>query len=406
MATVFPYTYANLKASINARIHNKMGLVPTPRTVINDVVTEVANLQLRSAKKKAALAPNLFNDIYQYAAPTDIDGNNLIGVQPQSMNRDRNNIWELVTEEEFDIRKQTDKNLIAFADHTFIRTLLISSYNGDLRQLTIANLQGLTGDSSSGTSWSAFGNADTLATDNYNFIKGNGSLSFNLTTGGTTAGVVLDSVNTFDLTEYKSSASVFVWAYFTTASYVTNVKLRVGNSASVYYELTATTPNDGTSFVNGWNLIRFDFNSKTTTGTPTDTTCNYVALYITKASGTVDTGYRFNWLNAKQGQISNLIYYSGNPWESNAGTFLAQSTADSDYLVCDQDEYNMFVEKGVEICGLTAREYKDADVAGKRFIKLSTDYKKRFPTESLQLTSTYYYMNSGNKAYSNNISLR
>jgi hypothetical protein len=97
MPTIFPYTYANLKASINARIHNKIGLVATPRTVINDVVTEVSGLTLRSMKKKAVLAPNLFNDIYQYAAPSDIDGNNLIGIQPQSMDRDRSNIWELVT---------------------------------------------------------------------------------------------------------------------------------------------------------------------------------------------------------------------------------------------------------------------------------------------------------------------
>lgn len=405
MPTIFPYTYASLKASINARIHNKIGLVATPRTIINDVVTEVSGLGLRSTKKKATLAPNLFNDIYQYAAPGDIDGSNLIGIQPQSMDRDRNNIWELVTEEEFDIRKQSDTNLVAFADHTFVRSLLISSRNSDLLELSIATIQGLTGDSSTGASWAAFGNADTLATDTYNFIKGNGSLSFNLTTGGTTSGVVLTTVNTFDLTKYKSAGSVFSWAYMTTASNITNVKLRLGNSASVYYELTATTANDGAAFVNGWNLIRFDFNTKTTTGTPADTTCNYAAIYFTKVAGTVDTGYRFNWLNAKQGSISNLIYYSSSSWESNAGTFLGDSTVDSDYLVADVDEYGLFVEKGVEVLGMAAREYVDARLAADRYKELARDYKMRYPTESLQLTSTYYYSNGGT-INSNNIRLR
>jgi hypothetical protein len=181
----------------------------------------------------------------------------------------------------------------------------------------------------------------------------------------------------------------------TTASNVTNVKLRLGNSASVYYELTATTANDGAAFVNGWNLVRFDFNTKTTTGTPTDTTCNYVALYFTKVAGTVDTGYRLNWLNAKQGSISNLIYYSSSSWESNTGTFLGDSTADSDYLVADADEYGLFVEKGVEVLGMAAREYVDARLAADRYTKLAEDYKRRYPTESLQLTSTYYYMDSG-----------
>jgi len=51
------HTYADLKASINARIHNKMGLIATPRVLINDVVTEVSGLKLRSNKKLATLAP-------------------------------------------------------------------------------------------------------------------------------------------------------------------------------------------------------------------------------------------------------------------------------------------------------------------------------------------------------------
>lgn len=402
---VYPFQYSDLRDSINGRIHGKIGLITNTRQLINDVVNEVSGLTLRSAKRKAVLAPNLFNDIYQYAAPSDIDGNHLIDIQPQSMKRDRNNILELVTEAEFDQRKQTSTNLVAFTDHTFVRGLLISEHNADLRTLSIASIQGLTGDSASNASWAAFGNADTLATDLYNFIKGSGSLSFNLTTGGTTSGIVLTTVNVFDLTQYKSNASVFTWAYLTTASNVTNIKLRLGNSASAYYEMTATTPNDGTSFVNGWNLIRFDFNTKTTTGVPTDTTCNYAALFLTKASGTVDTGYRFNSLQAKLGSISNIIYYSQYPWQAFAGTLQNRSTADTDYIVCDQDEYPLFVEKGVEMLGLAARETADSQAAALKYngspqkAGMAREYKMRYPTESLQQTSTMYFMGNGGSRY-------
>lgn len=405
MAT-FPYTYANLKASINARLHNKLGLVATPRTIINDVVSEVSNLQLRSAKKSAVLAPNFFNDIYQYAAPPDLDGNNIIGIQPQNMDRNRNQIWELVSEEEFDIRKQSEHNLIAVADHSFVRSLRISAQLDNVKELSIAAIQGLTGDSSNNSSWTAFGNSSNLSTDLYNFIKGSGSLQFDLTAGGTTAGVVLTTVNAFDLTYYKSAASVFTWAYLTTASNITNIKLRLGNSASIYYEMTATAASDGGAFVNGWNLVRFDFNSKTTTGSPTDTTCNYAALFFTKASGTADTGYRFNWLNAKQGSISNIIYYRTNPWQTAAGAGISASTVDTDQLVCDQDEYNLFIEKGVEILGLAAREYDDSKLASQKFgsviLKqgMAYEYKMKYPTESIQLTSSYYYL-GGNGVNSN-----
>lgn len=401
-ATVFPYTRSNLKASVNARIHGKIGLVTNINNIINDVVNEVSGLYLRSSKRKYPLAPNLFNDIYQYTSPPDIDGWGIIGIQPQSMDRNRGNIWELVSEEEFDIRKQSSNNLVAFADHTFIRTLLISERNRDLRELSIAGIQGLTGDSATGASWAVFGDATNLQTDTFNFIKGNGSLEFDLNSGGTTAGIVLTTVNTFDLTQYKSAASVFTWVYINTAATPTNFKLRVGNNSGNYYEMTATTPNDGTTFVNGWNLIRFDFNSKTTTGSPVDTTCAYVALFMTKSAGAAaDTGFRFNWLNAKQGTISNLIYYSSFPWESSTGTFKNLSTDDSDYIVCDQDEYLLFVEKGVEVIGMAAREEQDAQLAAARYGSLGAhkgmayDYKQKYPTEALQLTSEYY--NIGNR---------
>lgn len=390
MAT-YPFTYADLKASINSRIHNKIGLVATPRIIINDVVNEVSDLGLRTSKRQAVLAPNLFNDIYQYTAPSDIDGSMLVGIQSQSMDRSRNNIWELVTEEEFDIRKQTDYNLVAFADHTFVRTLKISSYNDNLRELAIASLQAVTGDGSG--SWVAVGTATNIVADNYNFIKGNGSVQFDYSSG-TAAGIKNSALSTFDLTYYLSAGSVFLWVYLPTVTSLTNVVLNLGSSASNYYAMTATTPNDGASFVAGWNLVRFDFNTKTTTGTPTVTACVYASLTINFSVAPATTGFRFNWLNAKQGQISNLVYYSKYPWQSVAGTLMFDSTADTDYMVADQDEYILMVEKGVEVLGMAAREYTDSKLAAERYKRMAEDYKKTYPTENLQLTSTYYYIQS------------
>jgi hypothetical protein len=393
--SLYPFTVSELKSLVNTRIHNKIGLIADVRGSLNNAVNLAVD-KFRSQKRRSPLAPNLFNDIYQYAAPSDIEANNLIGIQPQSGDRSRNNIWEYVSEEEFDIRKQSDTNLVAFADHTFLKTLLISSYNGSLKELSIAGLQGLTGDSASGASWAAFGNATNLQTDTFNFIKGNGSLQFNLSAGGTTAGVVLTTVNTFDLTSYANAGSVFSWVYIATVADVTNVKLRLGNNAGNYYELTATTPNDGTSFVNGWNLVRFDFNSKTTQGSPVQTTCAYAALFFTLSGAALTTaGYRFNWLNAKQGQISNLVYYGTYLFQSVIGTYLNKSTLDTDYIVCDHDEFPMIVEKAVEVLGNAAREYQDAALAKTNYDTMIKAYKRQNPTETLSMVQTYHYMDRG-----------
>ena len=65
------------------------------------------------------------------------------------------------------------------------------------------------------------------------------------------------------------------------------------------------------------------------------------------------------------------------------------------------------VEKGVELCGMAAREYQDAQLAaakdGNPATKegMSWDYKRNYPTEALVLTSSYYYMGSGGKDDSN-----
>ncbi len=275
-----------------------------------------------------------------------------------------------------------------------------------MRTLSIAAIGGLTGDSASNASWAAYGQAVNLQQDLYNFIKGSGSLEFDIATGGNTAGIVLTTVNTFDLTYYITAASIFTWVYINNAANVTSVATRVGSSSGNYYLMTATTPNDGTSFVNGWNLVRFDFNNKTTVGTPVVTTCNYVALYLNLVSSTVvDTGYRFNWFNAKQGNISNLIYYSQFPWQSFVGTLQNRSTLDTDYIVCDQDEYPLFVEKGVEVLGMAARETADSQAAALKYngspqkAGMAREYKMRYPTESLQLTSTMYYMSNGGERY-------
>lgn len=388
--TVYPYTRASLKASVNARIHGKIGLLTNVNQMIDDVVNDVTSY-LRSAKRRVALAPNLFNDIYQYASPTDIDGSSLIDIQPQSGNRSRSNIWELTTEAEFDVRKQSEQNLVAFANHTFVRTLLISARSSALSELTIAAIQSPTGDSPSGAAWTAYGNATNLQTDSYNFIKGSGALEFDILAGGGTAGIQLSSLNTFDLTYYASAASVFTWVYLNSATAALNVTLRLGLNASSYYQMVATTPNDGTTFVNGWNLVRFDFNGKATVGSPVVSSNVYAALFLTLAGTGADTGYRFNWLDVKQGTISNLIYYSENPWEDAAsGAFMNTSTGDSNYFTCDNDEYPMVVEAATEVLGNAAREYQDAQLASVRYQRMAKEYRQDYPIEKMLVSTTYY----------------
>lgn len=382
------YTRTLLKTSLNGRIHNKAGILADVNTTINDSVREVVSgLDLRSMKRKSTLAPNLFNDIFQYTWPTDGKGTKIVGLQTQTGERDKLQSWELTTEEEFDQRKNYDTSLIAFSDRDFTRKLLISANVGD-SGFTVSPLDALTGSGS----WVLFGDGTNLTQDIDQYVKGSASINFDISAaGGTTAGIQATNIPTFDLTNYASAGSVFVWAWITSATDLTNYIIRLGNDSSNYYSMTATTTNEGLAFSAGWNLLRFDFSGKTTTGTPDDDTCDYVALYMTKAAGKIsETDYRFDHIIVKRGVIHNLIYFTKYPWQSSSGTYKENSTLDTDLLNIDTDEYNLILEKCIQNASLEIREENDADRAEAKFKEMRKEYRVNYKGEALQSQNTYY----------------
>lgn len=383
------YTYSNLYSIVNGRIHNKIGILADPRVSINTGVREAFSLvDLRSAKRKASAAPNLFNDIYQYSCPADMKGTKIISFQPQNMERGRFNSWQKIGEDEFDRRKFDETNLVSFTDRDLIRKTLVSaSVNDD--GFVVSPLDALTGSGS----WALFGDGTNVSTDSYQYVKGSASIKFDISAaGGTTAGIQATNIPTFDLTNFKSSGSVFVWAWITSATNLTNYILRLGNDSSNYYSMTVTATNEGTAFVTGWNLLRFDFSGKSTTGTVTDTACDYAAIYMTKTAGKIsETDYRFDHIMVKLGQIFNLIYYSKYPWQTSGGTYIADSTADSDYLNVDTEEFDIIVEKCVERCANEVREDTDAINARRDFREAVSEYRKIYKSEAIQSQSTTYY---------------
>ena len=381
------FLYSELKAAVNGRIHNKIGLLADARQTINNGVRDTLALDLRSSKRKASTAPNLFNDVYQYACPNDLKSQKIISLQPQTMEREFHQDWELTAEDEFDRRKQTDSNLLSFSDRDLTRKLLVS-YNPDDDGFIVSPLDALTGD---GT-WVLFGDGTNVTLDSYQYIKGSASIKFDISAaGGTTAGIQATNIPTFDLTNFKSAGSVFVWAWITSATNLTNYILRLGSDTSNYYSMTATTTNEGLAFSAGWNLLRFDFSGKSTTGTPDDDACDYAAIYMTKTAGKVsETDYRFDHLMVKQGQIFNLIYYSKYLWQNSSGAYKEDATADDDVLNVDTEEYNLAIEKCTEWAAREVRETEDATIAAQNFRTKSREYRKTYKSERIPQQDTYY----------------
>ena len=118
------YTYSQLLSDIGGKIKGKTGILTVPRSTINQGVRQVlSEIDLVSNRRRTALAPNLFNGLFEYAAPTDLKGYGIITVQNQKWTRTP--FWSLVPYEQF-MRRQ-DYNTIAVSNYDAITKIFIKS---------------------------------------------------------------------------------------------------------------------------------------------------------------------------------------------------------------------------------------------------------------------------------------
>jgi len=361
----------------------------------------VSDCDLAGTKRKATLSPQLFNDIFSYTAPTDLKGHKIIDLQPR-FGRDRFDDWTLVPLEEFDRKKQgnaltNDGEPIDITDYSFLgENLLAVDENNSIKRVLVSkplSSYSITIDSLDAVSdWAVYGDGENLAADTTDFVDGAGALEFDISAaGGTTAGIYNASVSEFDITDYLSDGSFFVWVYITSATNLTNFILRVGSSASAYYSMTVTTTNEATAFSAGWNLLRFAMSGKSTTGTPDNDACDYVALYMTKAGAKIsEVGYKFDNLTLKRGQYYDIYYYSEYGWQTNAGVWLKTATADTDILNGGADELKLLEMKFAEFGERHLRNWAQSQNNRAIYEQELARYKLSHFSEALPITNSYY----------------
>lgn len=387
----FIYTRADLKQRMNSGIHGKIGMLIDSNETVNRAVRQyTTDIDARSLRRRQALVPNLYNGIYDYACPSDLDAMKIIDIPAQAKRQDGE--FFLVPTTEFATKRQ--RGMIAIKDYNGVRALQINS-QVDSNTLIISELDEYDGDGL----WEAFGDAEFIGSDDSDFIKGQGSVVFDINAdGGTTAGIFNTDLTSIDLSDYLGgTSSVFVWVKIESITGLTNYKLRLGNSTSSYYTITVTTQSDGTAFVVGWNLLKFDldFSVISETVIPVDETdITYAAIYMTKLGSKVsEADYKFDWLVVKKGVIHNVEYYSKFGWQSSAGAYKENSTDDADVLVADKDEYEIIIEAATKLAAREVSEYDTAKDAADEYDKKTKKYQMTNPSHAMVMTSEYYTYN-------------
>ncbi len=381
----FIYTQSDLQSGMNRGIQGKQDILADPEETMNEAVREVLNeVRIRSTRRQQALVPNLMNGKFEYAVLTDLHSDDIIDIPPNALRADRE--FTLVPSEQF--ARDPKVGDIAINDYNGIRSLLVFSAVDD-NSVTIDPAAVV-----SSSEWRAFGDATNVDSTTDDSVKGDTSITYDINAvGGTTAGIYNDSVMPADLSEYiRHPANVFTYARVTSPTNLTNFKLRLGSSASDYYEFTVTARNDGTAIIAGWNPLCFDLSTPTTTGSPDVTAITYAALFMTKTAAKIsEDGYMFNLLEARRGKYANVLYYSKYGWQSSAGVYKENSTDASDLLVADTDEFDLFVKKArciaADECDLPDNQIAHLT---KKYLDAMATYMLKNPSEDKTVVSNYY----------------
>ena len=379
-------TISNYKDDVTRKLHGtSLDKITGILAIAGEAAANIlAKVDFMETHRSSQITNGLYDNVYDYAAPSDLKGNKITDIRRQVNRRESDNFTQNFAVE-FDSRKENNSFQVKNVNGT--KSVRISK---DVKgtAVTVHTFESIT---SNGT-WAVGDDATNLTLDTENYIKGGGSLNFDVD-GSTTTGYIENSTMTqLDLSDHDEKSSFFLRVYVPDSSAITNVILRWGNSSSAYWSRTVTTNQEGGSLETGWNTLRFDWNGATETGTVDPTLIDYVRITVTY-DGTADTDFRVDQLVSALSEIFYIDYYSKYLFKNSSGTYLETPVDDTDTINLDTDSYPIFLYESLY---LIAQEIQGEDsgfdatyFAGKRE-ELINEYKKNNTSMVIRPQSYYY----------------
>lgn len=400
------YDYTLIRRTLNGMIHNRIDNLNSntdtnaERDLINRAVRDaMSDVDFRGNIRETLLTPNLMDNQWDYALPADVKGDAIIGLRPQNTDsRGQFETYDLVSPDEFDRKKRVEKGIMSISNDDLTRLFRVSADIED-NTVQVSNLED--------TVWNTFDtdavNDTDVKVDNDDYLEGAGSVRFQTdTTDSTdsTVGIQNTAITAFDISTYLARGSAFVDAKLTVADTgIHQISLRLGSDSSNYYQISDSNQNDCSAFVSGWNKIRWDFQNKTTTGTPADTAIDYAAIFWSRDTTTAallhlnDTDWGFDNLVLKRGKYYLLSYYSRFPWQDSSFGVSENSANDSHALLVQNDEIEVIMAKMAELASQNLRDPEDVKYYAGEYQRLKQAYLMKNPSQAGVLTTDYYNFN-------------
>jgi len=386
------YSITDVKNDLAGVLHGTtLSQIQNIDGVINRAARQLLlDCDFQETKRTVEFVAPIFNTVFDYPIATDVKGNKIIDIFPQ-VNRLPSSIWLQSYNQAFDIAKQNlfaSQNMFTMNFNSGLKTIKINApYLNS--PIVVNNIDNIT---NNGT-WSVAGTGSTLSVNNTNFVQGAGSLQFNVTTGS--AYIENSTMTAINLSTYLNQSSFFIWVYVPIGANLTSVNLRIGSSIANYYTLSVTQTQQGTAFINGWNLCQFEWSSMSVVGIPISTALKYSRVTVVMTANA--SAVKVNGLNSILGTVLSYSYYSKYLFR-NAITGAFQETVldDSDLINLDTESYNLLFNQvaylaGQQQQGADALQY-DASFFLNAYNSGVQRYKNQYKSELQKPQSTYYSM--------------
>lgn len=379
------YTISNAKDDLTGMIHGgTLSKITSLNNLFQRAMRKVlSKIDPDGSIRKQQITGAVHNDINNYSAPDDLKGNKIVDIAPQVNREEHENPYQ-VGMRRFDI----DKNNLSFTvEHDDNEKSLRLSIDTGFINNTLHNMNSTT---ENGT-WSVGGDATNLEADTQYYINGNASLKFDLDGSGTSGYIEISDMTAIDLEDEEDTGKVFIRLYIPNPDIVSNVNLRWGSSSTAYWDNDTTSPIDANSFKEGWNILAFDWNGASETGSPDSSAVDYLRVTITY-DGTADTDFRVDKIVCSNGEIYDIKYYSEYGF-SSSGTWKATTSSDSDVVELDSDAYQIWLMECLKYMAQQSQGGDsgfDVEFSMMELEDAYKEYKLKHPSKAIRQKNTYY----------------
>ncbi len=280
----------------------------------------------------------VYDGVFDYLAPTDLLGTNIVDLQPQGISRNSNDFVYKDNISDFDRTKGylTNGAQITFEARKGTDIMRIFS----VKPTPKIELDPMTDT----TGWTASGSASGITQDQTVFYQDPGSLRFLLT--GASTGIISKTIPSNDLTDYVGVGVVFLAIRIPsteTLSNLTSITIKIGSSNSAYYTVTSTTGFLGAFTLGEWLLVPFNLSSATTVGSPVVTKITYAEIDIATA-GTITNFYVGDlWISLPSPYT--VIYETASIFMASGSNPSQSITTVADTIIMNDAAYSIYEQE-------------------------------------------------------------